>query len=309
MKYFCCSDIHGHYYQWIRDLKEVGYDKDNPNHTLIVLGDIFDRGRQPLEIYNFLKSIPKERRILVRGNHEILLKDLVQRGYAESHDKHNGTWQTLLDLSIQPTDSEFQLYISENYYKNGHPTAFEYDSEGKCIGWTREYKQYQDTIDEEFEKRKRKVTKNSLVKEIINWIDSDEWVNYYETKDYIFVHSWIPLQEHIDWEKSASYGFTTKSGPDTFREDWRNATQQEWDDAMWGCPWKKAKDGLNQTGKTIVCGHWHTSDFFNNLKNKNNTKKYGIGNNPIFKSKRYKLIGLDACTTITLLVNVFIFEE
>ena len=78
---------------------------------------------------------------------------------------------------------------------------------------------------------------------------------------------------------------------------------------MWGCPWSKAKSGLNKSGKTIVCGHWHTSDFFNHLKNKNNKKKYSIYDNPIFNSKRYKLIGIDACTAITLSINVFKFEE
>lgn len=291
MKYFCCSDTHGHYYQWIRDLKEAGYDKDNSNHCLIVLGDIFDRGRQPLEIYNFLRSIPKERRILVRGNHEVLLRDLVNKGYAENHDFHNGTYQTLWDIAQK--DEEKWIH---DYYKNLNKYTF----------GTSEYNEYRD---KEWKKREKFLYKGSKIKEIIDWIYSDEWVNYYETKDYIFVHSWIPVQEHIDWQKTMSYGIPVRTGPDTYREDWRDATQQEWEDAMWGCPWKKAKAGLNKTDKTIVCGHWHTSDFFNNLKNKNNTKKYDLYNNPIFKSKRYKLIGLDACTTITLLVNIFVFEE
>ena len=74
---------------------------------------------------------------------------------------------------------------------------------------------------------------------------------------------------------------------------------------MWGCPWKKAKEKLNQTGKTIICGHWHTSDFFNNLT-KQKKNKY---NCPLFISKRYKLIGLDACTAASGKINVLVLEE
>lgn len=66
--------------------------------------------------------------------------------------------------------------------------------------------------------------------------------------------------------------------------------------------------GLNKTGKTIVCGHWHTADFFNNLKNLK--KKYDLyESNPIFVSKKYKLIGLDACTAATNKINVLVLKE
>ena len=290
-KYFVVSDIHGHYYQLVRDLKEAGYDKENSEHVLICLGDIFDRGRQPLEIYDFLRSISKERRILVRGNHETLLKDLVDRGYAETHDEHNGTYLTLWDIAQVDYDE-----WTHDYYEELLKYKFE---SSECTSY-RERKKAE---------KKEFLFHNSKIREILDWIASDEWVNYYETKDYIFVHSWIPLCEHIDWTKTRQINYLVKSGPDTYREDWRNATQQEWEDAMWGCPWKKAKEGLNETGKTIVCGHWHTSDFFNNLKNKNSKKIYDIHNNPIYESKRYKLIGIDACTAVTLVINVFKFEE
>ena len=119
---------------------------------------------------------------------------------------------------------------------------------------------------------------------------------------YIFVHSWIPTIQRYTWDE---YGFPHVDGPEEFREDWRNATQVEWEDAMWGCPWKKAFLKLNKTGKTIVCGHWHTSDFFNHL-----TKQYKtIYDCPIFNSKRYKLIGLDACTAGSKKVNCLVLKE
>ena len=94
----------------------------------------------------------------------------------------------------------------------------------------------------------------------------------------------------------------------TYNDNWRNASPKEFENSTWGCPWKLAKAGLNKTGKTIVCGHWHTADFFNNLKNLK--KKYDLyESNPIFVSKKYKLIGLDACTAATNKVNVLVIEE
>ena len=74
--YFAISDIHGFYYPMHRSLYKAGFRKTNPDHILIVCGDIFDRGPDSVKVYNFLKSLPRDRRILIRGNHEFLLRDL-----------------------------------------------------------------------------------------------------------------------------------------------------------------------------------------------------------------------------------------
>ena len=50
MKYFVSSDIHGFYDEWILALKNKGFDIKNPNHKIIICGDIFDRGRQPKKL-------------------------------------------------------------------------------------------------------------------------------------------------------------------------------------------------------------------------------------------------------------------
>ena len=63
--------------------------------------------------------------------------------------------------------------------------------------------------------------------------------------------------------------------------------------------------GIRVEGKTIVCGHWHTSDFFNHLT-KQHKELYDC---PIFKSKKYKLIGLDTCTAGSKKVNCLVMEE
>jgi serine/threonine protein phosphatase 1 len=76
MKYFVISDIHSFATEMKWVLRQAGFNKKNKNHTLIVCGDIFDRGNETLEVYKYLKSIPKKSCILVKGNHESLYFDL-----------------------------------------------------------------------------------------------------------------------------------------------------------------------------------------------------------------------------------------
>lgn len=233
-KWFVFSDVHSFFDELKEALDKAGFDINNPDHNIIFCGDAWDRGYQPLEVYNFLISIPKERRVLIRGNHEILLKELVERQHYENHDIHNGTVDTLFLIRYGKTLDEFNY---DYYHDLSTASSNEWDSirHNKSLLMSKMYE--------------------GQIKEILDWIYSDEWVNYYETKNYIFVHSWIPVKEHIDFNKSLACGMIIKTDADTYREDWRNATQTEWNDAMWGCPWKRAKAGLNKTGKTIVCGH------------------------------------------------------
>ena len=77
MKYYIVSDIHGYCDYLIRDLLKEGYERENQNHTLIVLGDILDRGTQPKETLDFLMAVPKDNLIMVKGNHEYLLENLL----------------------------------------------------------------------------------------------------------------------------------------------------------------------------------------------------------------------------------------
>ena len=84
MKYFCVSDVHGYFDQLLHVLEKAGFDKNNPEHTLISCGDHFDRGRQPTEVMNYLMALP--RKILIRGNHEDLLYECCERGWFKPHD-------------------------------------------------------------------------------------------------------------------------------------------------------------------------------------------------------------------------------
>ena len=106
MKYFVSSDIHGFYDEWQNALKEKQFDINNPEHKIIVCGDLFDRGRQPCEIIDFILS-HKDKFILIRGNHEDLMQDMIDRNKNTYGDLRNGTAQTIVDLYPEWQISEF----------------------------------------------------------------------------------------------------------------------------------------------------------------------------------------------------------
>ncbi len=118
----------------------------------------------------------------------------------------------------------------------------------------------------------------------------ESMVNYFETKNYyIFTHSFIPL---------TPYG-------DLYNPNWRNASQIDWDKAMWNNPYKLAESGLNQTGKTLVFGHFHTSWARHQYDGK---PEWGQDADfSTFYGEDY--IALDACTAYSGKVNVAVLED
>jgi len=93
----------------IEALKEKEFDVNNKEHILISLGDLLDRGDKPLECLNFVNSIPDDRKILIIGNHELLLEESIKRGYFLQHDYSNGTLSTVQLLT------GFEEYSSSSY--------------------------------------------------------------------------------------------------------------------------------------------------------------------------------------------------
>ena len=99
-KYFVVADIHGFYRELMNCLDGAGYDKNNESHIFVSCGDAFDRGPDAREVLRFINSIPNERKILVKGNHEILMRDMIFRDdYPRTHDIHNGTWNSAIDIT------------------------------------------------------------------------------------------------------------------------------------------------------------------------------------------------------------------
>lgn len=98
MKYFVVSDIHSFFDEFKKAIDEAGFDPTNESHRLIICGDLFDRGSQPVELIRYL-NLKAPNAILIRGNHEDLLVRMCERGEPWSHDYSNGTVQTVFDLT------------------------------------------------------------------------------------------------------------------------------------------------------------------------------------------------------------------
>ena len=120
MRHFITSDIHSYYSVLKQELEKQGFDKEKD--TLITLGDNFDRGKQPFEMYHLLTTLPHV--ITIRGNHEDLLVDMIERGYPEQHDVSNGTKNTVLALARHYNDGypgyigdAIQVIKASSFYK------------------------------------------------------------------------------------------------------------------------------------------------------------------------------------------------
>lgn len=122
-------------------------------------------------------------------------------------------------------------------------------------------------------------------------------IDYYETDNYVFVHSFIPTcSDNL-------INVLDLSDKEIF--DWRNG---DWYDARWGNPFELWQKGKNITGKTIVCGHWHTSWAHSKIHHKGfewNNPLFGLDNVACFDIfKDDGIIGIDACTAYSHKVNV-----
>jgi serine/threonine protein phosphatase 1 len=246
-KFFVVSDIHSYYKEFIEALNKSGFDKENKDHFLVTCGDCFDRGLGSEQVLNYLMSV--DRWIGIKGNHEELLLDCINRGYWYDYDKSNGTFQTICDLA--PNAQTFEMACS--------------------------------VVQER--------TKDFMSK----------LVDYFETEKYIFVHSWIPLIIEDDYPK-----YYTRDREYHFNSDWRNATEKEWKYARWGNPFEIALQGLNQTGKTIVFGHFHCSAGHKMLGHCKNEFDGDAIWKPCFAEG---IIGIDRCTPYTRECNVIVLED
>ena len=93
---FAVSDIHGYYTAFKRALDESGFDAENENHIFMCLGDLFDRGEENVAVYDYIKALP--RKILLRGNHDEVLRDALVSGALSQVVTDNNTDLTIKDF-------------------------------------------------------------------------------------------------------------------------------------------------------------------------------------------------------------------
>lgn len=111
-KLFCMADIHS-FYELARDkLDEVGFDINNPDHIFVHCGDLLDRGPDSIKCLEMVNSIPDDRKILIYGNHEELMLDLIQRSFFMAHDVYNGTLQSVAQIAELPYEDVYMFDLT-----------------------------------------------------------------------------------------------------------------------------------------------------------------------------------------------------
>lgn len=282
-KFFVASDIHSFYSKFREALKKAGYNPKNRDHILILNGDLWDRGSESLKLFNFVKKLPKSRCILIKGNHEGLLIDLLEKDFPDPYDFSNGTVRTCFHFAKKVYEQNPELADIDEYYFDSLNSlyvfeGYENDSKNKWI-------QIRDYI------------KNS---EFYKFLTDKRWKDWYELNDkFIITHSFIPL-ENLDGLPAHFVNHRSFK----YKPDWRtSATERELEESRWGCPWRLYRDGYfeneEKNGKILVCGHWHVSDFYHNLANDYNSS---------YDTKIFKLKGIIAIDC-GLVRNIFDFDE
>ena len=117
-------------------------------------------------------------------------------------------------------------------------------------------------------------------------------IDYYETDSFVFTHGWIPCVKDED-------------GSLSYMDGWREASEQSWRQARW-INGIDAVRTVFENGKTIVCGHWHSSY--------GHSKYEGLGTE-FGKDADFSpyiapgIIALDACTAYSGIVNCIVIED
>lgn len=234
---FITSDVHSYYDILMDELNKAGYDYTNDSHIFVSLGDLLDRGDKPKECLEFVNSLPPERKILIRGNHEDLMEQAIRAKYFTHTDFYNGTAQTaqlVTGISLGTAPDHAVLFAMS-------------DS-----------KLYNDYI-------------NSCV-------------DYAIVGNHVFVHGWIPC---FDENGSTYYNDS----------NWENGN---WGYARWLNGMAAWNNGIRLQGKTIFCGHWHTS-----------WGHVGLHNELVERFDPFideGIVALDACCAYSHKLNVYKLE-
>ncbi len=114
MRYYVVSDIHGFYDEFINALNEKGYFEDKEEHKLVICGDLLDRGKQALKLQKIiLDLLTKDEVILVKGNHEDLMLDMIRDWDSYSYEKHHHKANGTVDTALQLTQTNLEMLYND----------------------------------------------------------------------------------------------------------------------------------------------------------------------------------------------------
>ena len=117
---------------------------------------------------------------------------------------------------------------------------------------------------------------------------TDMMINYYETENYVFTHSSLPVNYKGQYDPN-----------------WRRASKERWNKSRWGNPFIAAKRGNLPKNKTLVFGHFHTSYMWSKTEKRSEWGK-DAKFDPYFGEG---FIGIDGCTAHSNKVNVVVLED
>ncbi len=234
-KLFVTSDIHGHCTLLKEALARAGFDPAREDHLLVCCGDYFDRGDENDGVLRFLEGV--DNKVLLRGNHEDLLLDLLYSGKFQQHHFLNGTMNTV-----------------ENFF--GKYAVSPGDATIDFSGKTR------------------------IVDRLCDFMENT--VDYFETKNYVFVHGWLPLAAKT-------------------LQDRKEVSKQLWKKARWEGWHQHYQNKAPLPDKILVCGHIPTS-YAARFDLKRAPADYGI-------FYGCGLIAVDACTAVSGRINVLVVED
>ena len=290
-KYFIVSDIHSYLDELLSALSVTEFDLKNPNHILIINGDVFDRGHQTVALYKWLKEFSQDRLILIHGNHDELLFDMLNsNNYPEYWQFNNGTVKTICAMALM---NDEQADDEEEFLNNSHKQGYGF------------YDYHYITPDGT--SRWNQIKELALESEIYKWMKSDIWHNYIELGDYIITHSFIPVKIKKKYQDQANaiiyYAHTELM---KHMVDWRKADQNTWFQSMWGRPLMQFNDGLFNKeiakNKTLVVGHYGTYK----MRNDEGLGQIDGADHTIFA--RPNFIAIDATTAASHMVNVLLID-
>lgn len=124
MKYFCVSDIHGHYDELKEALNKSGFDESNNNHMLMVIGDMVDRGPKCVEVLEYIYYLRSEgKAIVIMGNHDLFLLDFLffRTERTVFNFLRNGHKTTIEQLLGRDVDSESDFIDEAKGIEERHP--------------------------------------------------------------------------------------------------------------------------------------------------------------------------------------------
>jgi len=113
-------------------------------------------------------------------------------------------------------------------------------------------------------------------------------LDYYETKNNIFTHGWIPciVNRHTGY---------------SYYADWRNVDLFEWKRARWVNGIDAAQTCIEE--KTIFCGHWHASYGHWKYEHKGSEFEEDADFSPYYGPG---IVAIDACTAWSNQINVVV---